>query len=149
MRRDRSVYIGSSFSLQFCLLMTGHQHFSLLNYLFSEAVALSHSTWQGCTSLLVLARTDESERMRMEGVVDSLNTNRGICIYPEHQEPDKTGLANTLWFNFSAKWKDNTRSARKSIQSEQMILNLADAFHWIAHGGYSRFIRNVQKLLWF
>lgn len=56
------------FSLsQFCLLMTGHQHLTLLNYLFSRAVALSHSTWQGCPSRRVLARTDECETIRMEG----------------------------------------------------------------------------------
>lgn len=46
----------------FCLLMTGHQPFSSLNYLCSEAAALSHFVLTG----LSISRTNERERMRMK-----------------------------------------------------------------------------------
>lgn len=46
----------------FCLLMTGHQPFSSLNYLCSEAAALSHFVLTG----LSISRTNEREQMRMK-----------------------------------------------------------------------------------
>lgn len=46
----------------FCLLMMGHQPFSSLNYLCSEAGALSHFVLTG----LSISRTNERERMRMK-----------------------------------------------------------------------------------
>lgn len=52
----------------------------------------------GLSISVVLERTDERERMMMEGAVYSPNTNTAICIYPQQQDQEQTGEANTLHF---------------------------------------------------
>lgn len=59
-RNNRFIFIFSRHV--FCLLMTGNQPFSSLNYLCSEATALSHFVLTG----LSISRTNERERMRMK-----------------------------------------------------------------------------------
>lgn len=86
------------------LLMTGHQHFSSLNYWFTEAGALAHSVLTGL-SIFACVNKDRREWREEDGdVADGLNTNRAICICPQHQTDPETGECTVLIRNIKGSW---------------------------------------------